>query len=302
MARAIWRGVISFGMVSIPVRLFTATESKDVRFRQLHEETHTPVKQLRWSPELDREVAYDELIKGYEYAKDQYVIVDNEDFDKLPVPSKHTIDLTAFVSNEEIDPIHYERSYYLEPDEAGQKPFALLLKALEDKQLLAIGKVALRQKEHLCVLRPHDGLILLETLYYPDEIREPDGSIDVDGIEVSEQEMEMAFALIDMLRKPFDPAEYRDGYREQLMAMITAKLEGGEIVTAEEEAPAAASVDLMAALKASVDAAKARKADAPSANGGPAATGASGESKDAEPDEKPKPKAKRTRKKAAAKS
>lgn len=294
MARAIWRGVISFGMVSIPVRLFTATESKDVRFRQLHEETNTPVKQLRWSPELDREVAYDEMVKGYEYAKDQYVIVDQEDFDKLPVPSKHTIDLTAFVSNDEIDPIHYERSYYLEPDEAGQKPFALLLRALEDKGLLAIGKVALRQKEHLCVLRPHDGLILLETLYYPDEIREPDGSIDVEGIEVSDQEMEMASALIDMLRKPFDPAEYQDDYREKLMAMISAKLEGGEIVTTEEETPAAASVDLMAALKASVDAAKARKTDAPATNG------SSEESDSAEAEEKPK--AKRTRKKAAAKS
>ena len=292
MARAIWRGVISFGMVSIPVRLFTATESKDVRFRQLHEETHTPVKQLRWSPELDREVAYDELVKGYEYAKEQYVLVDQEDFDKLPVPSKHTIDLTAFVSNEEIDPIHYERSYYLEPDEAGQKPFALLLRALEEKGLLAIGKVALRQKEHLCVLRPHDGLILLETLYYPDEIREPDGSIDVEGIEVSEQEMQMAEALIDMLRKPFDPAEYKDEYREQLMAMISAKLEGGEIVAAEGDEPAAASVDLMAALKASVDAAKARKADAPSSNG---------TSEDADEAEE-KPKAKRTRKKAGAKS
>ncbi|MDA1147297.1 MAG: Ku protein [Chloroflexi bacterium] len=292
MARAIWRGVISFGMVSIPVRLFTATESKDISFRQLHEETHTPVKQLRWSPELDREVAYDELIKGYEYAKGQYVIVDDEDFDKLPVPSKHTIDLTAFVANEEIDPIHYERSYYLEPDEAGQKPFALLLRSLEEKGLLALGKVALRQKEHLCVLRPHDGIILLETLYYPDEIREPDGSVDVEGIQLTDQEMQMAAALIDMLRKPFDPSEYKDAYREKLIAMISAKLEGGEIVTTEQDAPAAASVDLMAALKASVDAAKARKAEAPSANG-------ASEDGDSTAEE---PKAKRTRKKAAAKS
>ncbi|MDA0352295.1 MAG: Ku protein [Chloroflexi bacterium] len=292
MARAIWRGVISFGMVSIPVRLFTATESKDISFRQLHEETHTPVKQLRWSPELDREVAYDELIKGYEYAKGQYVIVDDEDFDKLPVPSKHTIDLTAFVANEEIDPIHYERSYYLEPDEAGQKPFALLLRSLEEKGLLALGKVALRQKEHLCVLRPHDGIILLETLYYPDEIREPDGSVDVEGIQLTDQEMQMAAALIDMLRKPFDPSEYKDAYREKLIAMISAKLEGGEIVTTEQDAPAAASVYLMAALKASVDAAKARKAEAPSANG-------ASEDGDSTAEE---PKAKRTRKKAAAKS
>ena len=294
MARAIWRGVISFGMVSIPVRLFTATDSKDIRFRQLHEETHSPVKQLRWSPELDREVEFGELVKGYEYSKDQYVILDDDDFNQLPVPSKHTIDLTAFVANEEIDPIHYERSYYLEPDEAGAKPFALLLRALEEKALLAIGKIALRQKEHLCALRPHDGLILLETLYYPDEIREPDGTIDVEGVELSEAEMDMAYALIDMLRKPFDPAEYQDAYREQLMAMITAKLEGGEVVTTEEGAPAAAPVDLMAALKASVDAAKSRQDTTPSSNG-------ASEDSDDTPEEKPKRK-RASRKKAPAKS
>jgi len=296
MARAIWRGVISFGMVSIPVRLFTATESKDIRFRQLHEETHRPVKQLRWSPELDREVEYGELIKGYEYAKDQYVIVDDEDFDQLPVPSKHTIELTAFVANEEIDPIHYERSYYLEPEEAGAKPFALLRRAMEEKDLLAIGKVALRQKEHLCALRPHDGLILLETLYYPDEIRDPDGTVDVEGVELSDAEMDMAYALTDTLRKPFDPAQYQDAYREQLMAMITAKLQGGEIVTTDEGVPAAASVDLMAALKASVEAAKARQ-------GAPSSNGASEDSDAPAEDADEKPKRKRaTRKKAAAKS
>jgi len=294
MARAIWRGVISFGMVSIPVRLFTATDSKDIRFRQLHEETHTPVKQLRWSPELDREIEFSELVKGYEYSKDQYVILNDDDFNQLPVPSKHTIDLTAFVANEEIDPVHYERSYYLEPDEAGAKPFALLLRAMEEKDLLAIGKVALRQKEHLCALRPHDGLILLETLYYPDEIREPDGTIDIEGVELSEGEMDMAYALIDMLRKPFDPAEYQDAYREQLMAMITAKLEGGEVVTTEEGAPAAAPVDLMAALKASVDAAKSRQDAKPASNG-------TSEDSDDAPEEKPKRK-RASRKKAPAKS
>ncbi len=262
MARSIWRGVISFGMVSIPVRLFTATESRDVRFRQLHGETRRPVKQLRWSPELDREVQYGELVKGYEYAKEQYVILADEDFEQLPVPSKHTIDLVAFVASEEIDPIHYERSYYLEPDEAGGKPFSLLLRAMADTGLLAIGKVALRQKEHLCALRPRGDQILLETLYYPDEIRTPEGTVTLDGIEVSGAELEMAHTLIEMLRRPFDPAEYTDGYREQLMEMIGAKVAGGEVVAAQSAEPATASVDLMAALKASIEAANARREQA----------------------------------------
>ena len=148
MPRAIWRGAISFGMVSIPVKLYTATESKDVAFRQLVSEDMKPLKQLRWSPTLDREVQYDELIKGYEYAKDQYVIVDDEDFEKLPVPSKHTITITAFVQADEIDPVYYEKAYQLDPDEAGTRPFALLMRTLEAKGLVAIGKLALRLVFH----------------------------------------------------------------------------------------------------------------------------------------------------------
>ncbi len=266
MPRAIWRGAISFGMVNIPVRLFTATESRDVRFKQLLGEDKTPVKQLRWSPTQDREVAYDELVRGYEYAKEQYVIIEAEDFEKLPVPSLHTVELTAFVSAGEIDPIYYEKTYYLEPDEAGVKPFALLVRALEEKGLVALGKLAIRQKEHLCALRPYEGVMALQTLYYPDEIR-GSGDTDLSGVEVSEQELEMAYALIDMLEKPFEPAEYSDQYREQLMAMIQAKLEGGEVVAAEATAPAPAPVDLMAALRASVEATKQRQAGG-SSNGG----------------------------------
>jgi DNA end-binding protein Ku len=229
MPRAIWRGAISFGMVSIPVKLFTATDSKDIAFRQLAGEDLGRVKMMRWSPTLDREVAYDELVKGYEYAKDQYVIVDQEDFDTLPVPSKHTIQITAFVKADEIDPVYYERTYGLEPEEAGLKPFKLLLQAMEEKHLIAIGKLAIRQKEHLCALRPHEDGIVIETLYYPDEIRDLE-TVDLSEVEVSEEEMKMAYALIDMLEKPFDPGEYHDEYRDALMELIQAKLEGGEIV------------------------------------------------------------------------
>ena len=253
MPRPIWRGAISFGMVSIPVRLYTATDSKDVSFRQLDREDHSRVRQLRWNMELDREVPYDQIVRGYEYAKDRYVVLENEDFDKLPLPSKRTIGIKAFVKLDEIDPVYHEKAYYLEPDEAGAKPFALLVRALEAKGLVAVAQVAIRNKERLCALRAGENRILLETLYYPDEIRtaqlEP-----LDLEEVSEDELAMAFTLIGMLEKPFAPGEYHDEYREALMAVINAKLEGVELAEAAEP-ETAKIVDLMAALRASVEAA-----------------------------------------------
>ncbi len=271
MPRAIWRGAISFGMVSIPVKLYSATESKDVSFRQLAGEDLKPIKYLRWSPTLDREVEYGEIKKGYEYAKDQFVILEDEDFENLPVPSKHTISITQFVEASEIDPIFYEKPYYLDPDDAGKKPYTLLLRALEDKNLVAIGKLAIRQKEQLVAIRPQEGHLTVEMLLYPDEVRPFEGT-DVSDIKVSKEEMQMAFALIDMLHEPFDPERYKDEYREVLMDMITAKLEGGEVVTATEEERPAQTVDLMAALRASIEATKARKG---SANGATAPAEAS---------------------------
>ena len=263
MPRAIWRGVISFGMVSIPIRLFPATESKDIGFRQLRRDSHTRVRMLRWDPVAGQEVPYDEIVKGYEYAKDRYVVLEDEDFEKLPLPTKHTIELTAFVEESEIDPVHYEKSYYLAPEEAGLKPYSLLIRAMQAKGLIAVAKVAIRTKERLCALRARGDQLILETLYYPDEIREPGESFDVQ--EVSEQEMEMARALIEMLEAPFDPARYTDEYREALMTVINAKLEGQELAAPDEAAAPQPAVDLMAALRASVEAAKARKDAEPAA-------------------------------------
>ena len=255
MPRAIWRGVISFGMVSIPIKLLTATDSKDIAFRQLRRDTNTRIRQMRWDPVEECEVAYDEIVKGYEYAKDRYVVLEDEDFEKLPLPSKHTVELTAFVEEAEIDPIHYEKSYYLEPEETGIKPYSLLIRSMQKKGLIAIAKIAIRNKERLCALRPRGDQLILETLLFPDEIREPEA---IAVAEVSDAEYEMAAALIEMLEGPFDPSQYRDEYREALMAIITAKLEGEEVAT--PEAPTAQpAVDLMAALRASVEAAKARK-------------------------------------------
>jgi DNA end-binding protein Ku len=253
MARAIWSGSISFGMVSIPVKLFGATESKDISFNLLHATCGTRLKQLRWCPTDEVEVPWSETVRGYEYAKDQYVTLTDEDFEKLPLPSRHTIELTAFVKESEIDPVYYERSYYLAPDERAEKPYALLLQAMEQKQLTALATITIRKKEQLCAIRPKSGAIVLETLYYPDEVRQPE--VDLDNTKVSERELGMAFTLIDLLRKPFEPEEYHDHYREALAQLIDAKLEGREVVKAPP-ARETGVIDLADALRRSVEAAK----------------------------------------------
>lgn len=257
MARSIWSGVVSFGMVSIPVKLYTATESKDISFHQLHKTCGSRLKQLRWCPSCEQEVEWGDIVRGYEYAKEEHIVLTDEDFAKLPLPSKHTIELAAFVKSDDIDPLFYEKSYYLEPDETGIKPFVLLMRALKKKGLTAVAKLAIRNKERLCALRPYDGTLMLETLYYPDEVRVQQGGALPD-IKVSDRELDMAFALIDLMLAEFQPEQYQDGYREALMEIIQAKLEGAEIVEAPAP-PKGKVIDLMTALKASVEAAKGRK-------------------------------------------
>jgi DNA end-binding protein Ku len=254
MARAIWSGSISFGMVSIPVKLYGATESKDISFNLVHATCGTRLQQRRWCPTDEVDVPWNEVARGYEYTKGEYVLLTDQDFERLPLPSKHTIELSAFVEEKEIDPVFYERSYYLEPADRAEKPYALLLKALEQKGLTALATITIRKKEQLCAIRPHDGTIMLETLYYPDEIRAERGA-DLSSVKVSDRELEMAFTLIDIFRKPFDPSEYQDHYREALAQLIEAKLEGKQVV----KAPAAREAkvfDLADALKRSVEAAK----------------------------------------------
>jgi DNA end-binding protein Ku len=264
MPRSIWNGVVSFGMVSIPVKLYTATDNKDISFNQLHKKCGSRIKQQRWCPVDEEVLTLDDIERGYEYARDQYVVLNEDDFEKIPLPSKHTIELAAFVKDDEIDPVFYEKSYYLEPDEVGVKPFALLMKALNKKGLTAVAKLAIRNKERLCALRPYDGTLMLETLYYPDEVRVQKGS-ETPTVKVSDKELDMAFSLIDLMTEDFKPEAFKDNYREALMEVIQAKLDGQEIV----EAPAPAEgkvVDLMAALKASVENAKGgkgKKAPAP---------------------------------------
>jgi DNA end-binding protein Ku len=255
MPRPIWKGAITFGMISIPVKLFGATESKDLAFNTLHKECKSRLKQKRWCPVDEREVFPDEVVRAFEYSKDQYVEITDDDLEALPLPSKHTIELTSFVNQSDIDPVFFERTYFLEPEEMGAKPYALLLRALKTKQVSAVAKIALRNRESLCVLRASDNnIIMLETLYYPDEVRTADLAAEPDVL-VSPQELTMALSLVEMYFESFDPKKYQDQYRGALLEVIEAK-RGGVVMAATPEAPMPQALDLMAALKASLEAAK----------------------------------------------
>ena len=255
--RAIWRGAISFGMVAIPIRLYPATQSKDISFVTLHTTCHNRVRQKRYCSFHDTEVPLEETVRGYEYAKDQYVVMEKSDFDDLPVPSAHTIEITRFVDLASIDPVYYERSYVLEPDGVGEKPFYLLRRALETTNRVAIAKVSVRQKEHRCCVRPYNGGLAMATMFHVDEVRSnEDLELPQDEALVSDQEIAMATTLIDQLTGPFEPEQYEDQYRVALQQVIEAKLGSGEPVTAAPAPPQGKVVDLMEALKASIQAAK----------------------------------------------
>ncbi len=255
--RAIWKGAVGFGMVVIPIRLYPATQSRDIAFSMLHSTCHSRIRQRRFCSFHEVEVPQDEIIKGYQFAKDEFVVMEPSDFSDLPVPSKHTIEITRFVDLAAIDPMYFERGYVLEPEPVGQKPFFLLKQALETTKRVAIAKVSLRQKEHLCCVRPYGNAIAMSTMFYADEIRSLD-ELDLpegDSL-VSEQEVAMATTLIDQLTGTFDSGEYRDEYRWERERVIEAKL-GGVEPTATAPAPAKGKVvDLMEALKASIEATK----------------------------------------------
>ena len=245
-------------MVSIPVGLTTAVQEKDIHFNQIHKTCGSRIKLQKWCPHDEVVVPPDEIVRGYEFSKGHYVYMEEEDFEDVPVPTKHTIQVIAFVKAEEIDPIYYDSTYYIEADDAGKKPFALLMKAIQKKGVQALGKIALRNKESLCVIREGvGGSVVLETLYFPDEIRKaPDQSLE--DVKVDEKELKMANSLIEMLEEEFDPGQYEDEYRKALMERIEAKVAGREVQHAPEAAPAKV-VDLMEALKQSLEAAKKKK-------------------------------------------
>ena len=252
-----WRGAISFGMVAIPVRMYLATESKSVSFRLLCPNDLTPIRNKRWCEVEQKEIGWNEVVRGYEVAKDEFVVLEDRDLDELPLPTQHTIDILEFVADQEIEAgVYLKGAYYLEPESVGVKPYYLLKQALQDTGKVAIGKVALRDREHLCRIALHDKGLIINTLHWPDEIRDagelslPDGDV-----EIRKQELAMAKMLIENLSASFDPSRYKDEYREAVMEVVQAKVEKRAVTRPAEVEPPKVT-DLMAALKASVEAAK----------------------------------------------
>jgi DNA end-binding protein Ku len=255
--RSIWKGAISFGLVSIPVKLYSATEERDVSFHQVHRDDGGRIKYKRMCQIDGQEVPYSDIAKGYELPSGEVVVLTDDDFTDLPLTTSRAIDVLEFVPLEQVDPIYFAKSYYLEPEGAGAKPYVLLREALERSGRVGLVKIALRQRETLATLRVREGVFVLEMMLWPDEIREPAfGFLDED-IEVRSQELQMAESLIDTLSGDFQPEHYSDNYREALQALIEAKIAGREVVApAEPVAETGKVVDLMAALRASVEAAR----------------------------------------------
>lgn len=269
--RSIWKGSISFGLVSIPVKLYSATEERDVSFHQVHRDDGGRIRYKRVCQLDGEEIPYSDIAKGYELPSGEVVVLTDDDFADLPLTTSRSIDVLEFVPLDQVDPIYFAKSYYLEPEGAGAKPYVLLREALEKSGRVALVKIALRQRETLATLRVRDGVFVLEMMLWPDEIREPSFGFLDDDIDVRQQELAMAQSLIDTLSGDFQPEQYSDNYREALQALIEAKVAGREVVApVEPVADSGTVVDLMAALRASVEAAKKGRGEAPSTPSAPA--------------------------------
>ena len=257
--QAIWKGTVSFGLVSIPVKLYAATEERGVSFRQVHEADGGRIKYQRVCSVDGEEVAYRYIAKGYELPDGDMVVLTDEDFSTLPLPSRHTIEVLQFVPSEQIDGLYLSKGYYLSADAAGLKPYVLLRDALIRSGRTALVKVALRNRESLAVLRAREGTLCIQTMLWPDEIRDASTFAPDEDVDVRDQEVAMAESYIDTLTEDFDPEQFSDGYREALEALVAAKSEGHRVEQPEEQQSPGTVVDLMAALRASVEAAKQRR-------------------------------------------
>ncbi len=260
--RPIWKGAITFGLISIPVRLYSAVESKSLKFHQLHAKDGGRVKYKRVCSKDGEEVGWDDIVKGYEYSKDHYVTFTDEELEALDLDSIKAIDVVTFVPLEDIDPIYYNKTYYIAPEASGLKAYRLLADALEAEGQVGIAKVALRDKEHLATVRLKDDIFVLETMHWPDEIREPEFEELDKRVEVRDTEVKMARQLIQQLSNGFKPEEFEDEYRIRLQQLAEQKVQGEEVTVAAEPSEGPAEVvDLLEALKASV--AEAKKKNVP---------------------------------------
>lgn len=252
--RPLWKGSISFGLVNIPVRLFAATEQKSVRFRYLHEPCRTPVEYHKVCPSCNREVPMDEIVKGYEYEKGRFVVIEESDLARIPEETTKSIAIVDFVRRDEVDPVYYDRSYYLAPGETGEKAFQLLQRSMAEAGMAAVVRIVLRSRQALGVLRVYEDTLAVETMFYPDEVR-PTAELPAwdREVKVHDNELKMARELIKNLTAPFEPEKYTDEYRKALLEIIEGKIAGEEVYIT----PAAEKgrvVDLVEALKASVEA------------------------------------------------
>src|SRR5215472_2769898 len=250
MATTVWKGHLTFGLISIPVRMFAAARGERVSFNQLHKVCHSRLRQPLFCPVCNRQVERSEIVKGYEYEKDQYVLFNEEELDKIEPPSAHVMEILEFVKLDEMDPLYFDASYYVSPEEAGVKAYQLLLKGMEDTGYGAIAKLTMHQREHIVIIRPGAQGMTLHTMFYSNEIRAAE-AVPSDKIELKDQEKKLADQLIQSLAAPWQPEKYRDEYQENLKGMIQAKLKGQE-VTEVAQPHMAPVIDLMEALKKSL--------------------------------------------------
>lgn len=248
-----WKGSISFGLVNIPIKMFASTDDKDIKFKYLHKECRTPIKQQRTCPTCEREVEWNDIVKGFEYEPGRFVIIEDEEIEAIKPDATKAIEILDFVNLSEIDPIYFNKSYYLSPQDTGGKAYHLLRQAMNDSGKIGIAKITIRTKESLAALRVYKNLLVLETIFYPDEIRAVELVPGVpDNIKLEQKELDMAVHLIDNLTTEFAPEKYKDEYRESLQELIAKKIEGEEIEIAKEP-PRRNIIDLMQALQASIE-------------------------------------------------
>ena len=251
MAASVWSGYLTFGLISMPVRLFSGARSSGISFNMLHRTDHQRVKQQLYCPLDNQIVERADTVKGYEYRKDEYVIIDPEEIKKIEPKTAKTMEILEFVKTSEVDPVYFESSYYMVPEEAGRRPYALLTKALEESEFVAIAKLTMHNREYTVFLRPHKGGMMLHTMYYAEEVKEVE-SFGAPDVEIKDAEIKVAHQLIEALAGEWDPEKYHDTFQENLKKLIEAKLEGGEVQAAEPPKKLAPVVDLMAALKESL--------------------------------------------------
>ncbi len=251
MATSIWKGHLTFGLVSVPVRLVAAARSETISFNQLHKTDNSRVKQVLYCQAEDTPVARTELVKGYEYEKDRYVVIDEEEVKKMAPKTARVMEILEFVKVDEVDPIYLESSYYLQPEEAGEKPYTLLFETMRRAGYMSIAKLTMHNREHIVMVRPSRHGLVLHTMYYRDEIRATE-EFRTDTTQLKDKEVELAMSLVQALAAPFEPEKYKDTYRENLRALIDAKIKGEQVVAPPPAQTMAPVIDIMEALKTSL--------------------------------------------------